>query len=141
MQRDDVASVVVLTMKSVLAPIQERLATLEARGADAAVLMAALGPLRERVTALETRPPLPGPPGKDGDAGKDGQDGAAGPSGSPGLEYRDVYQSGQLYQRGQCVTYAGSMWHCNTPTEARPGDGSAAWTLMVKRGRDAKGAP
>jgi hypothetical protein len=40
--------------------------------------------------------------------------------------------------RGDVVTFGGSMWHCNAATEEKPGDGSAAWTLAAKRGRDGK---
>ena len=145
MQRDELASVVVVTMKAVLSPVQERLGALEAAlkawvmQTDALLaLTKELGPMRERLATLETRPQLPGPPGQDGAAG---QDGAPGAPGSPGLEYRDVYQDSQSYDRGHIVTYAGSAWHCNTHTSRRPGDGTADWTLMVKRGRDAKGAP
>jgi hypothetical protein len=36
------------------------------------------------------------------------------------------------------VTSGGSCWHCNEPTTTKPGEGSKAWRLMVKRGRDGK---
>ena len=45
---------------------------------------------------------------------------------------------GKTYERGDGVTWAGSEWHCNEPTTTKPGDGSKAWTLKVKRGRDGK---
>jgi hypothetical protein len=54
--------------------------------------------------------------------------------------YRDVWSARKTYERGDCVTWAGSEWHCNATTTAKPGDGSAAWTLKVKRGRDGKDA-
>lgn len=55
--------------------------------------------------------------------------------------YRGVYTE-KAYARGDSVTWAGSEWHCNEPTTTKPGDGSKAWTLKVKRGRDGKdGAP
>jgi hypothetical protein len=54
--------------------------------------------------------------------------------------YRDVWAATKTYERGDCVTYSGSEWHANTTTTAKPGDGSAAWTLKVKRGRDGKDA-
>jgi hypothetical protein len=38
------------------------------------------------------------------------------------------------------VTWAGSEWHCHTTTTTKPGEGSKAWTLKVKRGRDGKDA-
>lgn len=52
--------------------------------------------------------------------------------------YRGVYLDGKTYERGDGVTWAGSEWHCNEATSTRPGDGSKAWTLKVKRGRDGK---
>lgn len=52
--------------------------------------------------------------------------------------YRGVYVEGRQYERGDGVTYGGSAWHCNEPTTTKPGDGSKAWTLKVKRGRDGK---
>lgn len=88
--------------------------------------------LRERLAVLESRPLVAGPPGpagKDGDAGKDG---------TPGLTYEGVYQDGQQYEKGQLVTWAGSMWHANESTKMKPGDGSKDWTMTVKRGRDGK---
>jgi hypothetical protein len=52
--------------------------------------------------------------------------------------YRGVYADGKTYDRGDRVTWAGSEWHANEPTTTKPGDGSKAWTLTVKRGRDGK---
>jgi hypothetical protein len=54
--------------------------------------------------------------------------------------YRDVWNATKTYERGDCVTHGGSEWHANTTTTAKPGDGSAAWTLKVKRGRDGRDA-
>jgi len=88
---------------------------------------------------LETRPPMPGPAGQDGAPGAPGPPGA---DGTPGLVFRGVFVDGQIYDRGHLVTWAGSSWHCNSTTTTKPGEGSKAWTLMVKRGRDGKdGAP
>lgn len=56
----------------------------------------------------------------------------------PALIYRDVYRPEKAYVRGDVVTFGGSMWHCNAATEEKPGDGSAAWTLAAKRGRDGR---
>jgi len=92
---------------------------------------------KERIAALEARPPAPGPPGADGAPGRDG---APGPKGDPGLVYRGVYQEATAYSQGDVVTWAGGAWHCNEATIEKPGEGSRVWTLMVKRGRDAKGA-
>jgi integrin beta 3 len=56
--------------------------------------------------------------------------------------YRGVYVESKSYDRGDGVTWGGSEWHANEPTTTKPGDGSKAWTLKVKRGRDGKdGAP
>jgi hypothetical protein len=54
--------------------------------------------------------------------------------------YRDVWTPRKTYERGDCVTWAGSEWHCNATTTAKPGDGSPSWTLKVKRGRDGRDA-
>lgn len=91
--------------------------------------------LRERIAVLEARPPVPGPAGEPGPAGRDGKDGEPG---KPGLEFAGVYQEGKSYERGHMVTWGGGSWHCNEPTNDKPGEGSKAWTLMVKRGRDGK---
>jgi hypothetical protein len=114
-----------------LAVAEARLASLEGRVQDDA-LTKELGGLRERVAVIEVRPVLPGPPGDPGPPGRDGADGKA------GLTYQGVYQDGKQYDVGDVTTWAGSTWHCNESTETKPGDGSKAWTLMVKRGRDGR---
>lgn len=55
----------------------------------------------------------------------------------PAQIYRGVHSEGKPYERGDTVTWAGSLWHCETPTDERPGEGGA-WRLAVKRGRDGK---
>lgn len=52
--------------------------------------------------------------------------------------YRGVYSDAEVYQVGDMVTWAGSLWHCNESTTGKPGEGTKAWTLAVKRGRDGK---
>jgi hypothetical protein len=54
------------------------------------------------------------------------------------LQYRGVHEAGTAYDAGDTVTYGGSLWHCNSLTKDRPGEGNPAWTLAVKRGRDGK---
>jgi hypothetical protein len=98
---------------------------------------------------------LPGRDGKDGlgfdDLGVDydgertvtlryvrGDDVKAFPLVLPVPIYRGVYRPDQNYARGDQVTFGGSIWHCNQPSEEKPGDGSAAWTLAAKRGRDGR---
>jgi len=56
----------------------------------------------------------------------------------PFLRYQGVFQDGKAYSPGDTVTWAGSTWHANDATTTKPGDGSKAWTLIVKRGRDGK---
>ena len=57
----------------------------------------------------------------------------------PVMIYRDVYQPGRKYYPGDCVTFAGSVWHCHEETADRPNEaGSTGWKLAVKRGRDAR---
>lgn len=52
--------------------------------------------------------------------------------------YRGVWVEGKAYERGDRTTWAGSEWHCNEDTTSKPGDGSKAWTLTVKKGRDGR---
>jgi len=54
--------------------------------------------------------------------------------------YRGVWLEGHPYEPGDSVTWAGSEWHCHIATMTKPGDGSKAWTLKVKRGRDGRDA-
>jgi hypothetical protein len=136
---DALADAVVLTMKGALTPVLERLAAAETRLAALGALdgrLTTLEAVRERVAALEALEPPAGPPGPPGPAGRDGLDGK---DGTPGLRYCGVYADGRGYALGDIVTWAGSMWHCHDATTTKPGDGSPAWTLMVKRGRDGKG--
>lgn len=94
-----------------------------------------IGAIRERIAVVEVRPPLQGVQGEPGIPGRDGRDGVPG---TPGLAYQGVYQDGKSYDLGQIVTWAGSTWHANETTTAKPGEGSKSWTLMVKRGRDGR---
>jgi hypothetical protein len=54
----------------------------------------------------------------------------------PVLIYRGVWRDGD-YQRGDTCTWGGSLWHCEEPTNEKPGTGKG-WKLAVKRGADAK---
>lgn len=56
----------------------------------------------------------------------------------PYQRYQGVYQDGKSYSHGDTTTWAGSLWHCATPTTSKPGDGSKDWSLIAKRGRDGK---
>jgi hypothetical protein len=52
--------------------------------------------------------------------------------------YRGVYKEDRAggYEPGDTVTFGGSLWHCNEPTAAKPGENEKAWSLAAKRGRD-----
>lgn len=54
----------------------------------------------------------------------------------PAMVYKGIWREG-THEKGDCVTWGGSLWHCNGPTEDKPGT-SEAWTLSVKRGADGK---
>lgn len=59
----------------------------------------------------------------------------------PVMIYRGVHAEAETYVRGDTVTWGGSLWHCDGETTDRPGEGSKAWTLAAKRGRDGKDGP
>ena len=56
----------------------------------------------------------------------------------PTVIYREVFKEGTQYERGDMVTWAGSLWHCDKATTAKPG--TEDWTLAAKKGRDGKDA-
>jgi hypothetical protein len=126
---DDVATLVGLSMKAALVPVVTDLASVRAELAE-----------------LKARAAIPGPPGPPGPPGQDGVAGAAGAPGEPGPigkfadSYKDVYDAGADYARGDLVTDDGSLWLCKAETTTdRPGR-SAAWRLICKRGKDGKDA-
>jgi hypothetical protein len=126
----------VLMVEARLTALEEELDALDtSTETQDAAFTKELGAVRERVAVVEVRPMPQGAPGP---AGKDGADGKDGEPGKAGLTYQFVYQDGKAYDAGDVVTWAGSTWHCNEATETKPGDGSKAWTLMVKRGRDGR---
>jgi hypothetical protein len=53
-------------------------------------------------------------------------------------KYLGVFKLGKSYSENSMVTHHGSVWFCNKTTDATPGNGSADWVLMVKRGSDGK---
>lgn len=56
----------------------------------------------------------------------------------PAMVYRGVFKSG-MYAPGDTVTWGGSLWHCDEPTEDKPGEvNSKGWTLAAKRGNHGK---
>ncbi len=56
----------------------------------------------------------------------------------PTAVYRGVFRDGERYERGDMVTWAGSLWHCDQATKVKPG--TDEWTLAAKKGRDGKDA-
>jgi len=54
--------------------------------------------------------------------------------------YRNVWTDDREYERGDVVSYDGSMWHCDDETtRTHPKEpGSKSWRLIVKRGADGK---
>lgn len=54
--------------------------------------------------------------------------------------YQQVWVEGKTYAKGDTVTLAGSLWHCNVDgNDKKPGalgDDKTGWSLAVKRGRD-----
>lgn len=104
--------------------------------------------------------------GKDGDPGRDGRDGFSLSSfdatlmedgrtvvlsfdgaeqtfavelALPAMIYRGVWRDDRAYQRGDTVTWAGSLWHCDAAeTSEKPESQEKHWTLAAKRGRDGK---
>lgn len=102
-----------------------------------------------------------GGPGRDGVNGKDGSDGlgfedlafetdehgrviAKFQRGDlvksarlPGIVDRGPFKAGDGYEKGDAVSYGGSLWIAQEPTSDKP-DGSKAWRLAVKKGRDAR---
>lgn len=52
---------------------------------------------------------------------------------------RGVFKADGTYERGDAVTWGGSLWIAQRSTSSKPGDGDD-WRLAVKRGRDGKPA-
>lgn len=69
---------------------------------------------------------------------KDGTPIEGGPIHLPIEIWRGVYLEGKTYDQYDTATWGGSEWRCNETTVSKPGDGSKAWTLKVKRGRDGR---
>jgi hypothetical protein len=126
---DDVATVVGLTVKAAMAPVQSELAVLRAELADVRARAAAPGPMGPAG--------LPGPMGEPGPAGVAGEVGPAGPAGPMGPTAnladcdKGTFTAGVSYVRGDLVTDGGAGWICRESTTERPGR-SAAWRLVWK---------
>lgn len=57
----------------------------------------------------------------------------------PAMIYRGIWKEGE-YERGDCVTWGGSMFHCDAEKTTDKPETSPAWKLCAKRGRDGKDA-
>jgi hypothetical protein len=162
MSPDEFAQTVITAFKTALAPLTARVAALETHttsASDVVTMTREMATLRERLAVLETRAPIPGPPGTSGKDGADGlgfddldvaHDGERGVTfrfqrgekvkeiavAFPCLLYRGTYTPGTSYAAGDVVTLGGSAWHCQKTTTTRPEtfEGAAYWKLMVKRG-------
>ncbi len=53
------------------------------------------------------------------------------------FRYVGQWSCGMESERGNSVSYGGSLWHCNEGTKEKPGT-SDKFTLAVKRGRDGR---
>ncbi|MGY3413079.1 hypothetical protein ACVWZV_009245 [Bradyrhizobium sp. GM5.1] len=57
---------------------------------------------------------------------------------APQISYNGIFAADKQYKPGDLTTFRGSLWHCNVATiGVTPGDG-CYWTLVVKRGRNAR---
>jgi hypothetical protein len=128
-------------------------------------IAAALTPVHDRLTALETQERIPGEQGPAGPAGKDGAPGRDGTFDSismkqldertwcfvradgtpipgtfrtPSVLDRGVYRAGHAYEKGDGVTFGGSFWIAQDATSEKPGDGATKWRLAVKAGREGR---
>jgi hypothetical protein len=59
--------------------------------------------------------------------------------GIPAMIYRGVFKEGQAYEKGDTVTWGGSLWHCDEAvTTSKPDGAEKHWTLAAKKGRDGR---
>jgi collagen type III alpha len=95
---------------------------------------------------------VPGPKGDKGDPGLPGKDGIGTRQEIESIveqrvadlqvrtfadSYREVYKPGELYKRGEFVTWGGSLFLAKADTQAKP-EQSPDWKLVVKRGADGR---
>ncbi len=157
-----IAALVDREHEAVLVDLRSRVAGLEGRDISSADIAS----VRERLAVLETRAPVPGPPGKDGANGRNGIDALGFDDldavyddvGRMSLRFakgdhveqfrvpcfvdRGVYKAGTEYVQGDAVTWRGSIYLAQAATTATPGTSapeSRAWRLAVTAGRDGKG--
>lgn len=56
----------------------------------------------------------------------------------PVMEYAGVWDQKKVYGSGKFVTDGGSLWHSKRASVGERPGASDAWTLAVKKGRDAR---
>lgn len=57
----------------------------------------------------------------------------------PGIVDRGPFKAGEAYEKGDAVSYGGSLWIAQGDTSEKP-DGGDGWRLAVKKGRDGRGS-
>jgi hypothetical protein len=50
------------------------------------------------------------------------------------IKMAGVWKEGESYPENALCSHAGALWLSRGPTQAKPGAGSPAWRLCVKRG-------
>ncbi len=167
MTPDELADLMLNTIRQAVAPLVTRIAVLETKAAEVEII----GMLRERLAVVEAREPIPGPPGPPGADGQPGADGLgfdhvtvkhdgrrtltfACHSGDRSREMGDPvvlpipvpegrYAEGRTYEYGDLVTHDRSSWLCTKSTSTIPGTsaGVGYWLQLAargERGRDAR---
>jgi hypothetical protein len=139
-------------------------ATIDDFAAMLAPIKAQLAELAARPEPQPGRDGQPGLPGRDGAPGTDGADGLgfdnltvehdgerlitvkvtngerskAFPIKIPSMIYREVHRLDSPYEKGDCVSFGGSIWTALRDTAEKPGNGGEDWKLSVKHGRDGR---
>jgi len=134
---EDVATLVGVSMKAAIAPVQ----------AEVGSMTKELAALKAEIAAIQARDraAVPGPAGEPGPPGAPGAPGEPGPPGPMGKfadSYKDVYSAESMYVAGDVVTDDGSLWLCRAASAIvadRPGT-SSNWKLICKRGKDGRDA-
>jgi hypothetical protein len=116
------------------------------------------GPVYERLAVLETRAPVPGPPGADGrdglgvtdfDVAYDGERTftLTWSNGERKVErsftlpvpiFKDAFTEGRTYGAHDLVQYQRSVWYAREITATRPGTHADKWRLFASHGRDGR---
>jgi integrin beta 3 len=90
---------------------------------------------RDGLPGIQGEKGLPGLAGKDGAPGQDGLNGKDGHS----FKFKGRYEEGKEYDVGHVVFFAGTSWHCNSPTAKKPAQyNTNEWEPFAIRGRDGR---